>query len=52
MPMNARKFEGAFIDSPSEADTYETKLRDGDLVIAYVQHPFHLRRIVTDLTPF
>lgn len=37
MPVNARKLRGAVIDSPSEADTYETKLRDGDLVIAYVQ---------------
>jgi hypothetical protein len=40
--MNARKLRGAVIDSPSEADTYETKLRDGDLVIAYVQLFFSL----------
>jgi hypothetical protein len=24
-------------DSPEDADTYETKLRDGDVIIAYVR---------------
>ncbi|PFH54365.1 hypothetical protein AMATHDRAFT_72858 [Amanita thiersii Skay4041] len=36
LPTNAgRKFAGACIDSPNEADVYETKLRDGDIVVAY-----------------
>jgi hypothetical protein len=26
----------AIMDTPDDADIYETKLRDGDLVIAYV----------------
>jgi protein phosphatase PTC7 len=42
LPTNARKFRGACIDSPSDADIYETKLRDGDLVIAYVPCSFNL----------
>lgn len=25
------------MDSPDDADIYETKLRDGDLIIAYVE---------------
>jgi protein phosphatase PTC7 len=41
--MKARKFRGAVIDSPSEAETYETKLRDGDLVIAYVHYYSNLQ---------
>ena len=36
MPDDSRKFTGACIDPPSEADTYETKLRDGDIVLTYV----------------
>jgi protein phosphatase PTC7 len=36
MPSNVPKFTRACIDSPSEADTFETKLRDGDMVMAYV----------------
>ncbi|KAF8910938.1 phosphatase 2C-like domain-containing protein [Gymnopilus junonius] len=32
---NARRFARACIDSPSEADAFETKLRDGDIVVAY-----------------
>ena len=37
LPTNAgRKFARACVDSPSEADIYEAKLRDGDIVIAYV----------------
>ncbi|PPQ71973.1 hypothetical protein CVT24_008190 [Panaeolus cyanescens] len=36
LPANAgRKFSRACVDSPAEADTFEMKLRDGDLVIAY-----------------
>ncbi|KAF9005641.1 phosphatase 2C-like domain-containing protein [Cyathus striatus] len=36
LPANAgRKFSRACVDSPSEAETYEMKLRDGDIVIAY-----------------
>ncbi|KAL0071415.1 Protein phosphatase 2C 7 [Marasmius tenuissimus] len=31
----ARKFSRACIDSPSEAETYSAKLRDGDIVVAY-----------------
>jgi hypothetical protein len=33
---SGRKFAGACIDSPSDAETYETTLRDGDIVVAYV----------------
>lgn len=51
MPMNARKFRGAVIDSPDEAQTYETKLRDGDLVVAYVQRLFHLRPLNLLISP-
>ncbi|KAL0581748.1 Protein phosphatase 2C 7 [Marasmius crinis-equi] len=32
---DAKKFSRACIDSPSEAETYSTKLRDGDIVVAY-----------------
>ncbi|KAF5373902.1 hypothetical protein D9758_000574 [Tetrapyrgos nigripes] len=32
---SGRKFSRACVDSPSEADTYSTKLRDGDIVVAY-----------------
>ncbi|KAF8964676.1 phosphatase 2C-like domain-containing protein [Flammula alnicola] len=36
LPANpGRKFARACVDSPSEADTFEAKLRDGDIVIAY-----------------
>jgi len=35
IPVNVPKYTRACIDSPREADTYETKLRDGDIVIAY-----------------
>ncbi|TFK29931.1 protein serine/threonine phosphatase 2C [Coprinopsis marcescibilis] len=36
LPANAgRKFARACVDSPSEADVFETKLRDGDIVVAY-----------------
>ncbi|TFK42590.1 phosphatase 2C-like domain-containing protein [Crucibulum laeve] len=36
LPANSgRRFSRACIDSPSEADVFETKLRDGDIVIAY-----------------
>lgn len=38
LPANAgRKFARACVDSPSEAETYQTKLRDGDIVIAYAR---------------
>ena len=36
LPKGVPGFSRAVIDSPREADTYETKLRDGDIVIAYV----------------
>ena len=36
MPDDSRKFTGACIDPPGEADTYEITLRDGDIVLAYV----------------
>ncbi|KAG7092450.1 hypothetical protein E1B28_008804 [Marasmius oreades] len=32
---HGRKFSRACIDSPSEAETYSAKLRDGDIVIVY-----------------
>ncbi|TFK76454.1 protein serine/threonine phosphatase 2C [Pluteus cervinus] len=36
LPANAgRKFSRACVDSPSEAATYQTKLRHGDIIIAY-----------------
>ncbi|KAG7452524.1 uncharacterized protein BT62DRAFT_939501 [Guyanagaster necrorhizus] len=36
LPSNStRRFERACVDSPGEADTYETTLRDGDIVVAY-----------------
>ncbi|KXN89267.1 hypothetical protein AN958_06021 [Leucoagaricus sp. SymC.cos] len=36
LPSNAgRKFSRACVDSPSDADTFQTKLRDGDIVVAY-----------------
>jgi len=34
---SGRKFSRACVDSPSEADTYSIKLRDGDIVVAYVR---------------
>ena len=38
LPPNAgRKFARACVDSPNEADTFEMKLRDGDIVVAYVR---------------
>jgi hypothetical protein len=51
MPLSARRFRGVVVDSPSEADTYETRLRDGDLVIAYVQNFLFTTFAFTDL-PF
>ena len=39
LPKGVPGFSRAVIDSPREADTYETKLRDGDIVIAYVRKP-------------
>ncbi|KAF8077955.1 phosphatase 2C-like domain-containing protein [Lyophyllum atratum] len=36
LPANSgRKFSRACVDKPSEADTFRTKLTDGDIVIAY-----------------
>jgi len=36
LPANSgRKFNRACVDSPKEADTYHTKLRDGDIVLVY-----------------
>ncbi|ESK96964.1 hypothetical protein Moror_6542 [Moniliophthora roreri MCA 2997] len=35
MPSNHRKFPRACTDSPADAETYSTKLRDGDIVIAF-----------------
>jgi len=36
LPTNAgRRFARACVDSPSEAEIYEAKLRDGDIVVAY-----------------
>lgn len=32
---STRRFKRACVDSPGEADTYETTLRDGDIVVAY-----------------
>ncbi|KJA27224.1 hypothetical protein HYPSUDRAFT_35836, partial [Hypholoma sublateritium FD-334 SS-4] len=34
-PNTGRKFARACVDSPSEADTFKVKLRDGDIVVAY-----------------
>ncbi|KAF9464690.1 protein serine/threonine phosphatase 2C [Collybia nuda] len=36
LPVNSsRKFSRACVDSPSEAETFRLKLRDGDIVVAY-----------------
>ncbi|XP_006458135.1 hypothetical protein AGABI2DRAFT_115147 [Agaricus bisporus var. bisporus H97] len=36
LPANSgRKFSRACVDSPNDADTFQTKLRDGDIVVAY-----------------
>ncbi|KAJ3571893.1 hypothetical protein NP233_g3464 [Leucocoprinus birnbaumii] len=36
LPTNAgRRFSRACVDSPRDADTFQTKLRDGDIVVAY-----------------
>lgn len=42
---------GACIDPPSDAATYETKLRDGDIVIAYVSTREPQKFNVADVTP-
>ena len=36
LPSNAGRFSGVIVDTPSDADTFQTKLRDGDIVVAYV----------------
>ena len=37
LPVNSRRrFSRACVDSPSEAETFRMKLRDGDIVVAYV----------------
>ncbi|KAI0928726.1 hypothetical protein AcW1_005890 [Taiwanofungus camphoratus] len=35
LPTSTPRFSRACIDSPRDAETYETKLRDGDIVLAY-----------------
>jgi hypothetical protein len=41
LPANpGRKFSRACVDSPSDADTFQTMLRDGDVVVAYVRRFF------------
>ncbi|KZT11357.1 protein serine/threonine phosphatase 2C [Laetiporus sulphureus 93-53] len=35
LPTSIPRFSRACVDSPRDADIYETKLRDGDLIIAY-----------------
>jgi len=35
LPLRERRFGGACIDPPSDADLYETKLRDGDIVLLF-----------------
>ncbi|EJD05929.1 uncharacterized protein FOMMEDRAFT_153275 [Fomitiporia mediterranea MF3/22] len=35
VPSGTRKYGQAYTDSPREADVYETRLRDGDTVVAY-----------------
>ncbi|PCH38203.1 hypothetical protein WOLCODRAFT_130753 [Wolfiporia cocos MD-104 SS10] len=35
LPTSVPRFSRACIDSPRDAETYETKLRDGDIIIAY-----------------
>ncbi|KAH8117448.1 phosphatase 2C-like domain-containing protein [Phellopilus nigrolimitatus] len=35
VPLRSRRYGQAYTDSPREADTYETKLRDGDIVVVY-----------------
>ena len=38
LPMRTHRFRGACVDPPSDAEVYETKLRDGDIVILWVRH--------------
>ena len=38
IPRVIGRSSGEVTDSPEDADIYETKLRDGDLVIAYVSN--------------
>lgn len=41
-----RSFSRACVDAPSEADVFEARLRDGDIIVAYVRllsnQPFRL----------
>ncbi|KAG5642190.1 hypothetical protein DXG03_003428 [Asterophora parasitica] len=47
LPVNSqRRYARACVDKPSEADTFRTKLGDGDIVIAYVRR--HLTPLATD----
>jgi len=39
-PSKRRLFSRACVDAPSEADVFEVKLRDGDIVVVYVSPPF------------
>ena len=49
LPMRTHRFRGACVDPPSDAEVYETKLRDGDIVILWVRHlhasaAYHIQR--------
>ncbi|PSR74921.1 hypothetical protein PHLCEN_2v9455 [Hermanssonia centrifuga] len=35
LPVQNRRFRGSCVDPPSDADTFETKLRDGDIIILF-----------------
>ena len=37
LPVESRRFNGACIDPPSDADIYEAKLRDGDIIVLFVR---------------
>lgn len=39
-PSKRRSFSRACVDAPSEADVFEVKLRDGDIIVVYVSSPF------------
>jgi len=51
IPETERRYREYYDDIPSEADTHEVQLRDGDIVIVYVRYSFlhHYVCYLTDL---
>jgi protein phosphatase PTC7 len=50
LPVGVKNFSRAVTDFPNQADLYETRLRDGDIVIVYVCNRSHL--IITSSLPW